>query len=356
MRRWTEEDDARLIDLARHSTESRWKDIADEFPGRTAQGCKKRFQRICDGVLGDLADHSDIKVESEEGSALEGWQLQIEKPSWDEILQHAQRGGELQSRLRPIYTRARRVIKTDKPIFLVLMSDFHFGSPRTNYQAFFETVNLLQSDDRFYFCVVGPDMEAAFTWFYDASAVLDQTIPPWMQIEAYRMWLDSMLDRAVAICADNHADQRLERYMGDIGVLWREDVPYFRSWGILTLQVGDIEYEILMSHKYKGHSIYHDLQPVLRLFRDLYPLADVYATAHTHSPAMLSGVFYPEARGAGKERQLFVVCGTFKDGMDLWTLRNYANRGVIGMPTLRLHPGRHEIVCFDNPAIALDSS
>jgi hypothetical protein len=237
------------------------------------------------------------------------------------------------------------------------MADFHLGSPHTDYQAFLDTTDLLLGHD-IHFIVVGPDLETAFTWFRSAEAVLNQVIPPWMQIEMYRQWLDEMLPKCVATCGDNHTDQRLERHLGDIGLVWRTDLPYFRTFGRLEVEVGPENgptemYDIILSHKYKGSSIYHNLQPVLRLMRDIYPIADVYMTAHTHKPAYMSGIFYEEARPILPD-QHFIVCGGFKNNGDLFSLRNFGGGGVLGLPTLALWPDRHEIAYFRSPQLALE--
>jgi len=285
---------------------------------------------------------------------LEEWESLGEKPTYEEILAHAKRGADLQKQMRPITYDVERLIRTDLPIFLCFPADFHLGSPHTDYDAFLRTTDLIKSDPRFHMLIVGADQETAFSWFRDASAVLNQVIPPWMQIEAYKQWVDEMLPRIVALCGDNHTDQRLERVLGDIGLVWRDDVPYIRSWGLVTLTVGKIKYTILASHKYKGSSIYHDLQPTFRMMRDINPLADVYVTAHTHQPAYMNGTFYPEVRD-DSPRQHFIVTGTFKTGADLYATRNFGNRGTLGVPTLALWPDKHQIAYFDNPEVALDA-
>jgi hypothetical protein len=297
----------------------------------------------------------------EKRTVLEAWEdAHGELPGWHEILEHARQGAELQKAFRPVRTHTERKINTPhEHIFVVSMSDFHLGSPATDYEAFLETTNLILNDERFFIMVCGPDMEMAFAWFRAAEAVLNQTIPPFLQVEAYRLWLDEMLPRTIAVTGDNHGDERLERQLGDIGVLWRDDVPYFRAMGRLdlSLQYGDDEpvgYEVVMAHRYKGSSIYHDLQPALRLMRDFYPLADIYVTAHTHSPAFMRGVFFKEARPL-KPLQNFVVNGSFKTGNeDLHSLRNFGSSGVLGLPTLCLGAREYDVEVYKSPFSALE--
>jgi len=285
--------------------------------------------------------------------ALDEWQSKIDKPTWREILAHAEQGAELQERLRPIHTRATRTIRTDKPIFVVHIADLHLGAASTDYQAFLNTTDLLKSDPRFHFVIVGADLETAFAWFRSAEAVLSQVIPPWMQIEVEHQWLDEMLPRCIAICGDNHTDERLERVLGDIGLVWREDLPYFRTWGILDIELdngrGDpVVYQAMLAHRWKGGSIYHSLQPALRMMRN-YPNADWYCTAHTHKPAHMWGCFFE-----GREPQDLIVTGTFKTGDDLYVLRNFGQRGVLGLPTMKLWPDRKETQWFKSPQLALE--
>lgn len=294
-----------------------------------------------------------------ESSYLEAWKQKraAEQIGWRELVEHALKGAQLHQTYRPTLLRARRVIITDRPIFIVNASDFHLGSPYTDYQSFVQTSDLILNDPRFYLNIVGPDLETAFAWFRSAEAVLNQVLPPYLQLELYRQWLDVMLPRTVAVCGDNHTDERLETYLGDIGLTWREDVPYFRAFGLLTLAIGPdhdhlVEYEFLEAHRYQGSSIYHDLQPVLRMMRDIYPLADCYITGHTHTPAYHEGIFYPEAR-IHKPRQHFIITGTFKTGGDVYSLRNFGGSGALGLPTLQLWPEEYRMQYYESPLQAL---
>lgn len=293
------------------------------------------------------------KVQHPDITILESWQNQRDLPTLDEILIHAHKGAELQQRIRPVYSDASRTIHTTKPILLVHMADLHFGAPATDHMAFLDTVELLKSDDRFYFLVVGPDLETAFTWFRSAEAVLNQTIPPWMQLHAWKLFLDDMIPQCVAICGDNHGVERLERNLGDIDILWREDVPFFQAWGLIDLVLDDgksqVTYQGMMAHRYKGSTVYHNLQPAIRMMRE-YPEADWYVTAHTHRPGHLWGQFYE-----GQSPKHLMVCGTFKTGPDLYTMRNYIKRGVLGLPTLKLWPGKKQIAWYPSPQMALEA-
>lgn len=351
---WTAEQDAALLNL-RQEDGLTFPEIASRFPDKSDSACRNRYRYITK-VKGQ-AENGFVSQGNTPTSALEQWQLQTEKPGWREIIDVAHMAADLQHRTRPLYNLADRVIHTKQPIFVVLMSDFHLGAPAFDALAFLRTTDLLLSDPRFYFIIVGPDIETAFAWFRSADAVLDQTIPPWLQLEGYRQWLDEMLIRALATCGDNHTDQRLERMLGEIGLTWRTDLPYFRANGILTVRLDDgqepVDYRIVLAHKYNGHSIYHKLQPTLRMFREIDPLADIYATAHTHAPFYLNGVYWPDNVRSVDLRQHFAVAGTFKTGLDVYGMRGFGKPGVIGLPTFMLYPGEKEIVHFASPEQAL---
>lgn len=316
--------------------------------------------------LSEAADAEPTGDESQgqRQSYLEQWREYRERletrPGWRELVEHARRGAEIQQAYRPDLRRATRRIITDHPVFVTVMSDFHLGSPHTDYDAFLETTDFLIEHEDFYALIAGADQETAFAWFRAADAVLNQTLPPYLQIELFRQWLDEMMPRTLAVCADNHCDERLRRHLGDVGLVWRDDLPYFPAWGILTVEVGPDEdhlarYEFVVTHRYRGSSIYHDLQPALRMMRDIYPLADVYVTAHTHTPAYMAGVFYPEARPL-KPTQHFVVAGTFKTGGDVYALANYGGSGVLGLPTLMLWPESYQMQHFESPTVATEST
>jgi hypothetical protein len=337
-----------------------WTQVAEET-GLHREAARSIFRRSQENDRWkDSNDKPELEQSPVRPTYLEAWEAEMgrceDRPEWRELVEHAKRGAEIQLAYRPNPSRATRRVVTNSPIFVALPADFHLGSPYTDYEAFIATTDLILGDERFYISVVGPDMETAFAWFRSADAVLNQTLPPWLQIELYRQWLDEMLPRTLAVCGDNHSDQRLERMLGDIGILWRDDVPYFRAWGILTIEVGPeggpfVEYEFALAHKYKGRSIYHDLQPALRMMRDIYPTADGYITAHTHKPFYMAGVFYPEARPL-KPTQHFIVTGSFKTGPEPYSMRGFGGSGVLGVPTLALSPGEYQVQYFGSPEVA----
>ena len=251
----------------------------------------------------------------------------------------------------------RTIVSNEDYIYVAHMADLHLGAPTSEHGLFMSTTDYILSHPNMFVIVNGPDLEFALTYFRDASAVLNQVMPPWMQLEAFRLWLKEMLPRTICMCGDNHVTQRLEQHLGDVGLAIPDGVPFFQTHGLLTLNLkgkGSSKaqsYTALVAHKYKGSSIYHDLQPVLRMFRDIHPSADWYCTAHTHLPAYLEGVWYPEAR---KEhpRQRMLVCGTFKTGHDIYALRNFGASGVLGIPTLRLGVNEWSIDYFKSPEAA----
>ncbi len=312
--------------------------------------------------LGSLDDVRNLSDKSQGApppaqTGLEAWKSEHRELTWREMVEHARAGAELQREFRPNMRRVARRIITDKPIFMVSAADFHLGSSHTDYDAFINTSDLLFSDERFYLAIAGADQETAFAWFRSAEAVLDQVLPPAMQIDLFKKWLDEIITRTLCVCGDNHTDERLERVLGDIGSVWRSDVPYFKTQGLLTLEIGPdadhlARYEVMLAHRYRGTAAYHDLQPALKMLHTLYPLADIYVTAHTHEPAYMNGCFFPEAR-AGKPRQHLAVCGTFKTGDDLYAQRNYGASGVLGLPTFMLWPGEYRVQHFDSPDAAV---
>jgi len=360
----------------RRSSRVSFPDIATEFEEMFGQGVSpaalqgiyKRAEKhgwidseglYCGAIEIQRSDEGDlVDNEDDEPSVLEEWQQADERPSLREIMDYAETGADLQRRMRPTTQRAERRIFTKEPIFLVHMADFHLGAPSTDYYKFMETTQLIMSDPRFFIVVCGPDLENSMVTFRDASATLNQVLPPWMQLEAYFQWIDWVLPRLACCCSDNHLYERLERLLGDSGHARPRGVPFFPAWGLLDLVLDNgegepVSYEAVLTHRYRGHSIYHDMQPVLRMLRDIYPIADWYCSAHTHVPAYLEGIFFPEARPL-KPRQRFLVCGTFRIGADLYSLRNFGSSGILGLPTLMLWPDQYKVQYFPSPEMALE--
>jgi hypothetical protein len=287
-------------------------------------------------------------------TVLDEWRQKDEKPTWRELVKYAEKGAKLQERMRPVRTKAKRVIRTDRPIFLAHIADLHLGSPTADYRSFVATTDFIMSDDRFYIAVVGADIENAMVQFRNAATVLNQVLPPYMQLEAYRQWLEEMLPRTVAICGDNHVDQRMERLVGDLLLERPTGVPFFPAYGILDLELDNGKgapqtYTGVLHHKYKGSSIYHGLQPTLRMMRDIYPLADWYCSAHKHVPWYMRGVLFPELG----QHQHFLVTGAFDVKGNLYSLRDFGGPGVLGLPTLVMWPDEKRLEFCSSPESAL---
>lgn len=318
------------------------------------------------GLTGDQArgvykrHHAEYELSAEAGTpiptVLQEWKSHDDRPTWEELLNYAQQGANLQHRLRPVNTRVKRVIETDRDIFVVHMSDFHLGAPTTDYELFMRTTDFILNNDQIFVIVVGSDLEFAIKQFRDASAVLNQVMPPWMQLEAYRLWLEEMLPKCLLINGDNHVDARMDRFFGSFDLNLPDGIPVCPGYAILKLFLDNgkntVKYMAVTAHQFRGSSIYHDLQPTFRLFRDVHPLADWYVTAHRHTPAYMEGVFFQEARLL-KPVQRFLVCGTFKTGADLYLLREFGSKGILGLPTLRLSAKEWGIQYYPSPQVAL---
>ena len=310
---------------------------------------RSRFKRM--DKAGKL---DDVKQEAKLEPFDEWVEHQGNMPNWREIVEHAREGADIYNRINVSYDFVHRKINTDKPIAIVFASDFHLGNHATDYSAFLDTADFLK-ESGFYMIVVGSDPEFAINRFRSSEAVHSQVLPPVMQIEAQRLWLEWLQDQLIAGCWDNHLDERLEMSIGMFsGIGWPKKAPYFHAKGLLKLTVGDIEYEIAMTHRHKGSSIYHDFQPVFRLFREFYP-ADICVTAHTHKPGYTEFCAYPEMRRLLGRPLMnhFILTGTFLAGHHTYTERNFKGRGVLGLPTIVLDPHTFDITYFRHPDKAL---
>ena len=316
-----------------------WAEIARRV-GRSVEACRGKWKR----ERSSLTTDDEGNEGAEDRSILDSWHAERREVTWEELIEYMNTGAELHQSLRPLCTSAQRTIRSGRDVYLAFISDLHFGSPYCNYAKFFEITKILKDHD-IYFVIVGKDLETAFAWFKAADAVLNQVAPPWMQIEAFRMWLKYMFDHAICICGDNHTDRRLRGVLGDVDISWAEGIPYFAEWGILTLNINSVEYSLCLAHQWRGSSVYHSLQPTLRLMGKISPLCDVYATAHTHGrPAYLCSHFWPTETRI--EPQHLIVCGSIQGG-DAYSLR-FGGGGIPAFPVLRLGSQQHEISYFYN--------
>jgi len=229
------------------------------------------------------------------------------------------------------------------PIGVVFSSDWHFGSPAMNVQAFRNDLEKVKSDARLYVCVGGDRMDNFQQSFKDASAAVNQLTPPQMQRLAVEAVLKSIADKVVALIGGNHEAMSVKK-TGEDGDYWiLRDMPfsYFPFGGLLKLTIGEMTYKVLWKHNYRFNSSLNQFNSHHRMQEILCPDSDINVQEHTHSP----GIEVIEAGEFDQRRTVVNIrTGTYK-GADAFSM-NYFKAGRLGAQVVVLWPDHKRITVF----------
>lgn len=362
---WTEWERSRLralVDSGAYAAE-----LAEAFPSRTPHSIAGEIVRL--GWRADLVAARDARA------AAQGRPTVIAQPRTEEVLARAEQqhavpdlgvvGGKARSMLEWIDLADERTrdhkaddsrdhkvvsIPADRPIGLMLSGDAHFGGLGVDYAAMREHTRFLYKAPNMYLATCGDDIDMMVT--HPVAAARFGCVTSEEQIAFRRRSIEEQvrLGKLIAVAGGNHDDEFLERRAGFSLTKLLADglVPYFRGVGKLDIRLGDQLYRVGLVHRTRFHSFMNPLHGNKRLqqmhiefFGYEWGPPDALVTAHTHGPAISVEGALPS------ERTWYIKTGTYKTD-DLYSQRLFGP-GRIGVPTLVMHPERHEAVGFPTP-------
>lgn len=241
-------------------------------------------------------------------------------------------------------------------IAIMFSADWHFGGCSVDYQQLEAYLDLVLNTPNLYLITVG-DLIDNFVNFKNVMPILSQLWSPKEQAEWLSLVIQQYKEKGkwIASCWGNHDIERDEKILGSSTIKQRlgENFIYFNNKGILMLNVNDIKYSILLSHKFAGHSMYNPNHSQGRAYREDFP-ADVVVSAHIHQAAYQKNYRYMPARELGMEfggECHYVQVGTFNtnDGHS----KRYYGKGHLKQPILLFNSIEKEILYFDSPEIAV---
>jgi len=239
---------------------------------------------------------------------------------------------------------ARVQIKTDRPIALVPITDVHLGSPYTAYDAVDRDLGLIRSHPHTLMLKGGDWCDKFMSGFRDAEAPAKQLQPATIQLLTVKKILREFADKIVAVNGGNH-DQMDARKTGistETLIHYDGDFPYLPEGGLVVLMVGEIEYNILWKHNYRGNSQINVFN-AHRWLRMLNRNADIAILEHTHNPGIEATEKGSDSLGDART-EINIRTGSYKRN-DAFSER-YFKTGVIGPETVVLYPDRRKIVPF----------
>lgn len=237
------------------------------------------------------------------------------------------------------------VIKDKKPIGVSFVSDQHFGNAGVDYDRAKEDAKLIGNTKGLY-AILGGDATDNFINQKILPAILNQKIPPIEQVamlKTYFKWFNGSIG---ALISGNHEFwtkqfSGLDFYDMLKPELKKESVllsSYSRHEARISIFFNDIEYRIMIRHKYRFNSAFNLTHTVKRLWEHCGWDFDIGVVCHHHQPS-----FEPFTR----------------HGKDMWAVRpgsykvidDYADqKGFYGVkaacPTAILNPKKKDIQVF----------
>lgn len=235
------------------------------------------------------------------------------------------------------------------PIMVLLMTDTHYGSNKTNVQRVREHIELIDNTPNMFMVHNGDNVDnfnATGKW---ASGMMENPVPPTLQARA---WCEAMLhlDRRGKVGAmgfGNHDD-----FGYKAGQDWYDtylsglDAPIFTSGGLLHIMVaGAQRYDLAMTHMYWGTSKLNPTNAAKRFMDFEHPEADIAFLGHTHQS---EGLHFEKG---GKDR-IGVIGGTYKD-KDVYA-RKWGIGGRSGSPgwVVELWPHERRMQLYKDVTLA----
>jgi len=227
------------------------------------------------------------------------------------------------------------------PIAILLATDIHYGSIGTNYDLLESHLGIVEDTPNFYMVSNGDEVDN-FNAIFFSSGTFENPLPPQLQSLAIIDRLTQLDEEGKlgAISFGNHND-----FMSEAGYTWLETfgrkfrAPVFTRGGILTIEHGQQDYKLGITHRYWGASKLNPTNMPKRFMEYEYPEADISFLGHYHQSEILQG------DKAGREK-IWNIGGTYKERDD-WS-RTKGISGRSGQPghTVLLYPDEKKMVAF----------
>lgn len=225
------------------------------------------------------------------------------------------------------------------PIAILLATDIHYGSLKTNYDLLDKHLQAVEDTPNMYMVSNGDEVDN-FSAIMFPSGMTENPLPPQLQSMALLDKLKTLGEKGKigAVSFGNHND-----FMEGSGYTWLEtfgkdiNAPVFTSGGFLHVLHGEEHYGLAMTHTYWGRSKLNPTNANKRFMDFEYPQADVAFLGHTHQSEAL------HFEKGGKDR-IAVIGGTYKTDNDDYA-RKRGIGGRAGSPgnLLFLYPDSHRM-------------
>lgn len=236
-----------------------------------------------------------------------------------------------------------KTIKTKKPIAVAWLTDWHIGSPYTDYGAILADVRFIKEHQGFYANLGGDACDNFMPGFKDAGAVMNQLHPATIQLLTEEKIIEYLEPKIIAKNGGNH-DAMPSKKTGintEYFILRDKSFGVMPFGGLINLTVGDVVYKILWKHSYRFKSSLNLFNSHRQMLQTLEPTADIVVQEHEHNPGIeVIERFEFESR----KTVVNIRTGTYKIS-DPYSMTYYKS-GRMGPQTVVLYPDRRKILAF----------
>jgi hypothetical protein len=198
----------------------------------------------------------------------------------EEWFNEAERRQETRAESEDVYDYAKIEFKSDRPVCIGFTGDWHLGAT-IDTEMLKRDVDLIANHP----LVAGAFFMGDLTDSANFNPAEDES---YLSLEEQRAWMLSILDfigkdRILAMWKGNH-DHKWERKNGVskyAGLSKKYDAPVFYGGAYIDLNVNDINYKLMGSHRLRGSSIYNNAHAAVRGHREVQGL-DLTFAGHVH--------------------------------------------------------------------------
>jgi hypothetical protein len=228
-------------------------------------------------------------------------------------------------------------IATDKPIALCFTADWHLGGLGVDYVQFSDDMNTIEKTDGLY-VQIGGDLRDNFIQPSKIGGALESQ-PIVRQTMLLKQAINKIKDKITGIGMGNHdwdKDMTGVNFIAELARTFK--IIYTDVGGLFRLRVGNVNYNIFRSHKFKGHSNLNMNSVCKNAFRTGEFDADIYVIEHMHY-----ATFEPFT-GHGEDK-LALRTGTYKTKDSFARAHGFYGLKVAN-PTVILFPNTKKMIPF----------
>lgn len=161
-----------------------------------------------------------------------------------------------------------------------VMGDLHIGNPNTDHRRIQKEIAAIkETNDK---VILAGDLVDGI--FFGGESQAEQSLNLSEQRGALRGLFHTLRDKIVVAVSGEHDDKWASKSGGSpYEILAGETgAPYVRGIAEVQAQVGEEDYNIVVGHKMRGHSMYNKNHPTFRNARFDLQGGDIYVSGHTH--------------------------------------------------------------------------